>query len=691
MAKDPYKYFRIEARELLDGLSQGVIALEKSGSSRELVSGLLRLAHTLKGAARVVKQKEVAESAHRFEELLEPFREVSGPLPRDTITQLLEVVDDCGERLKPLLAAPEQQRTPATVPQEMEGTYSNVRVEIADIDELLFDLADAGTHLAALHQETATFERAVDRATTLVNELGLLSAKLADSSTGPGITQLRAVAEELRAALKQSGRSIRAGLERAHRDVSSIRDRTGDLRLLPAKSIFGALERTARDAAETLKKVVRFEAAGGEHRLDANVLLALRDALAHVVRNAVAHGIETESKRKAAGKSAEGHVRLQVHKKGPRIHFVVDDDGGGLDLNAIRESLIAKDVIDPIVAMSLELPEAIQLLFEGGISTASEVTEVMGRGIGLDVVRSTVTKLKGEVNLHSQPGQSTTVDIKVPVSMESMDVLAVMAGDVKALIPFDAVRQTVRLASKDLARSASGTMLALDGQALPFLPLAELLGKKRHMASAPRMWTTLVIQSRGQQAAVGVDRLSGVRNVVVRPLPVLAGSIPLVTGATLDGEGNPELVLDPVTLVAAVRSEIAPAAEPAAVPPSSVLVVDDSLTSRMLEQSILETAGYQVDAATSGEEALEKVRHKRYAAFVVDVEMPGMNGFELLEKFRADPLLQRIPAILITSRVSPADRQRGLQVGARAHIAKNEFEEGNLLRVIRSLIEEGSA
>jgi two-component system chemotaxis sensor kinase CheA len=315
----------------------------------------------------------------------------------------------------------------------------------------------------------------------------------------------------------------------------------------------------------------------------------------------------------------------------------------------------------------------------------------MGRGIGLDVVRSTVARLNGEVCLQSEPGRGTTVEIIVPVSMESMDVLAVVTADVHALIPFDAVRKTVRLTNKDLARSANGTMLVLEGQALPFLPLVEILGKKRPPGAAPRTWSTLVVQSRGLQVAIGVDRLNGVRSVVVRPLPALCGSIPFVTGATLDGEGNPELVLDPAALVAAVRSDTRPAAEPDLVRPSSVLVVDDSLTSRMLEQSILETAGYQVDVAVCGEEALEKVREKQYAVFVVDVEMPGINGFELLERFRADPDVQRTPAILVTSRVSPEDRQRGLQVGARAHIAKSEFEEGILLRTIRRLIGEESS
>lgn len=691
MAKDPYKYFRVEARELLDGLTQGIIDLEKSDASKELVSRLLRLAHTLKGAARVVKQKEVSELAHSIEDVLTPYRDADGPIPKAQINRVLELVDACSERLKLVLSPPERERTPAASPAS-EEPFTSVRVEIGEMDALLYDLADAGVHVKALHQETASLEQIAEMVNLLANELALLHGSPKDNGKRPTAARdLRPLAEEVRVALRRSHRSLRAGLECAHRDLGNIRERASDLRLLPAQAIFASLERTVRDATESLKKRVVFEAVGGEHRLDAHVLLALRDALTHILRNAVAHGIETEPERAATGKPAEGRVRLQVQKRGQRIHFLVEDDGRGIDIAAIRRSVIERKLVSRAQAEALGLAEATQLLFQGGLSTAPEISQVMGRGIGLDVVRSTVARLKGEVNLRSEPGRGTTVEIIVPVSMESMDVLAVVACETTALIPFAAVSQTVRLLNKDLARSANGATLILEGQALPFLPLAEILSGKRLQGPLPRAWTALVIQARGARAAIGVDGLDGVRNVVVRPLPTLSGPVLLIAGATLDGEGNPQLVLDPDALVAAVRSETGPATEPAAVQQFPVLVVDDSLTTRMLEQSILETAGYQVDLATSGEEALEKAQRRRYAVFVVDVEMPGMNGFELLERFRADPVLHRVPTVMVTSRTAAEDRQRAEQAGARAYIVKSEFDEGHLLRTIRELIGEESS
>lgn len=691
MAKDPYKYFRVEAREILDGLSQGIIDLEKGNISKELIGRLLRLAHTLKGAARVVKQTELSELTHSIEDILAPYRDAGGPFPKEQVNRLLELVDACSDRLKPLLSPPDRERKPAASPVSEEALTS-VRVEIGDLDALLYDLADAWVYVKALHRETASLEQIAETVHLLVNELALWSSEPSDNGKRvPAASELRSLAEEVGTALRRSHRSLRAGLERAHRDVGNLRDRASDLRLLPAQATFAALERAARDAAESLKKRVLFEAIGGEHRLDAHVLLALRDALTHIVRNAVAHGIETESQRKAIGKSPEGRVRVQVDKRGARVHFLVEDDGRGIDITAIRRSVIERKLVSRAEAEALGLAEATQLLFQGGLSTAPEISEVMGRGIGLDVARATVARLKGEVSLRSEPGRGTAIEITVPASMESMDVLAVAAGEATILIPFAAVSQTIRVTNKDLARSANRATLILEGQALPFLPLAEILRGKRLPGPSPRAWTALVVQARGAQAAIGVDRLDGVRNVVVRPLPTLTGPVPLVAGATLDEEGNPQLVLDPATLVNAIRSETGPATEAAAVQQFPVLVVDDSLTTRMLEQSILETAGYQVDLATSGEEALEKARRKRYAVYVVDVEMPDMNGFELLEKFRADPILRDVPAVMVTSRAAAEDRQRAEQAGARAYIVKSEFDEGHLLRTIRELVAEESS
>ncbi len=358
----------------------------------------------------------------------------------------------------------------------------------------------------------------------------------------------------------------------------------------------------------------------------------------------------------------------------------------GIDLAAIRRVVSERRLATPAAAQTLGMREAIQLLFQGGVSTAPAVSEVMGRGVGLDVVRATATRLKGDIDLHSEPNRGTTVEIAVPVSLESLDVLAVSASEWTGLIPFDAVQRTLQLKESDLVHSATGTAVFWE-EAIPFRLLGEIVGGSRVTAKSGE-WTAVVVRARGGSVALGVDRLEGVRNVVVRPLPPLCGPVPLVASVTFNAGGDPQLVLDPAALFDAVRVKTGRATEPLAARPLPILVVDDSLTTRMLEQSILETAGYEVELATSGEEGYEKARKGRYAVFVVDVEMPGMNGFELLERLRADPLTNQTPAILVTSRVSFDDLRRGELVGARAHISKGDFDGGHLLRTIRRLIGE---
>ena len=278
------------------------------------------------------------------------------------------------------------------------------------------------------------------------------------------------------------------------------------------------------------------------------------------------------------------------------------------------------------------------------------------------------------------------------MSIESLSVLAADVHDMTVLIPFGAVCQIVRAAAGDLVRSATGAALLVGDQAIPFQPLGRVMGLR-----GPNGFSLTAAASvrrhpagGGARAAVGVDRLKEIRNVVVRPLPNLCGSVPLVAGATLNGLGNPELVLDTASLVAAVLAGSGPQAKAVPTPQPTVLVVDDSLTTRMLEQNILEAAGFRVDLATSGEEALEKAREKPHSLFVVDVEMPGMNGFELLHRFRGDPQLQGTPAIMVTSRASADDRRVAQEAGARGYIVKSEFDESRLLRIVRDLIAEVS-
>jgi two-component system chemotaxis sensor kinase CheA len=686
MAKDQYKYFRIEARELLEGLSAAVLEMERGERGKDLVGRLLRFAHTLKGASRVVKQSGIAELTHSIEDAFAPYREGHSPIPQERIDQVLGTLDLIAAKVASLdlpSAAPKGE-TARPIAEEL---FATVRVEVEEMETLLNGVSEASVRLTALRREVKTVERARQLARDLVGNLTQQLEFETQGGPNPTGAKLRITAEELRNHLERLEHSFAAGIDEVEAEFTQVRDATNRLRLVSVSTLFALLERTARDAAQSVQKQVLFESFGGATRLDAHVLAALRVALPHVVRNAVAHGIESPPERAAAGKPLQGRVALRVERRGNRVAFICTDDGRGIDVDAVRRAAVRLRLAAASDADRLGMEEAVQLIMKGGVTTMGAVDQVSGRGIGLDVVRETAARLNGEVQVRSEAGKGTALEICVPVSLSSLDALEVDAGGTVAALPLDAIRQTMRVADHEIARSAERDSIVYEGTVIPFLPLPSALHKRKPADSKRRFWSAVILEASSGLAAIGVDRLLGTTVVVVRSLPSLSRATAVVAGASLDAEGNPQLVLDPEGLVAAAQLERAASLERVPVKRASVLVVDDSLTTRMLEQSILESAGYEVDVATSGEEALEKARLRQFGLFLVDVEMPGMDGFEFVSRTQADAALRTVPAILVTSRSAIEDRRRGEQVGARGYVVKSEFDQGNLLRMIHELTE----
>jgi two-component system chemotaxis sensor kinase CheA len=706
MAKDPYQYFRVEARELLDGLTQGILQLEKgpAAPSSESVARLLRLAHTLKGAARVVRQPEIAQRVHSVEGILTTLRESKQPLSKKQASELLLLIDESSSHLAEIALLPPQSAT-EPVRLSADEPLETLRVEIQEMDSLLHTLTEAGVKLGAVRKSLGAADGLRDLTRLLLDQLARLSgenqAKDNAASSHAAMARARVLAEELRSSLDHYQRSLAVNLEHVDGAFVEMRDVTHRLRLIPAHTVFASLARSVRDAAQTLGKRVAFEASGGEVRLDANVLASLRDALMHVVRNAVTHGVESEAERIALAKSSTGQVRLEVIRRGSQVAFVCTDDGRGIDVEAVRKAAVDRGVVPAAAAKALSASQVIALLGSVGavgLSTSSDVTELSGRGIGLDVVRATLSQLKGEMRIRSESGRGVNVEVQVPVSIASLQGLVVEAGGVRVAIPLDAVQQTLRVRDTEIARSAQGDSILHAGKSIAFLPLDLMLqhvgsrGPNVANRAKPAIWSAVVVQAAGRCVALGVERLLGDANIVMRAIPRVVDADPLVAGASLDAEGTPQLVLDPAGLVAfAERSpgEIFSAAAEAQAQRAPILIIDDSLTTRMLEQSILEAAGYQVELAVSAEDGLIKAHNHRYSLFIVDVEMPGMDGFGFVAQTRADPVLRDIPAILVTSRDAVEDRLRGKQVGASDYVIKGEFDQMKLLQTIRTLI--GSA
>lgn len=623
MADDLRQAFLAEARELSEQLMLGVLRAERqSALTSDERRHLLRLAHTLKGAARLVKERAIGDAAHAMEDLIAAAGDRLEPA---AVTHLLTLIDT----VTGSLPRPEPETAqPAAAGAAMADDARTVRVDLADINAAVQRVASLTAQLAALQREL---------------------------DTSPA--QARATADRLAVS------------------VAALRTELHRMRLAPAGSVFATVERAVRDAAQASDVLVTFSGSGGEHRLDADVLDTLRDALIQVARNAVAHGIEPPRRRAAAGKPPEGRVALAVERRGTGVAFSIADDGRGLDVDGLRRAAAAQGH-----RPDLSEPDLIDLLLAGGLTSRRVPNQIAGRGVGLDLVRAVVARLHGELSVTNASGRGVTVDILVPASMRSLRYVRMESGSCAALLPLDALRGTLRLADVAAVTLDGRRHLLIDGETVPLLSLDRLLS-----AEVPDVNQIAAIVATGTgRLAVAAARFGEAAQTVAQALPPLTGATAVVRDIALDPDGGIVPVLEPTALAAVMADEAGSTAEPRS---PRLLVVDDSVTSRMLEQSILEAAGFKVETAASAEEALRTAAQTAYDLFIVDVEMPGMNGFEFVEATRADAALARTPAILVTSRSSEADRRRGVGAGARGYVVKSEFEQDSFLDLVRRLVD----
>jgi two-component system, chemotaxis family, sensor kinase CheA len=687
MADDPYRYFRPEAREIAEKISLGVLSLEKGDPPRELVPDLLRLAHTLKGAARVVRQGEIADAAHAIEGVLEPLRNDPRGVTPGEVERLLTLVDEISSRVTRLsdedrnaVPSPAGAAESARPPAEILRT---VRTDVSDVDVLIDSLAEVGARLGSMQREASEVERARKIAELLAGHFASPRSR-EPRGGGEATARIMRLAEELRGSLAHFERQFAGNLETMSRELREAQTLAQRLRLVPAGSLFPSLERTARDVAAAQSREVELHTIGGDIRIDADVLSILQPALVQLVRNAVAHGIESPAERAAEGKTRHGNVTVSVSRHGKRTIFRCEDDGRGVDVNAVRRVAMQSGRLRA-GDENLGDDAVLQVLFSGGVTTSSSITQISGRGIGLDIVREAVSQTRAEIAVRTRPGEGTVIDLSVPMSLASVEALLVRSSGVTAAIPVASIAAALRLDAGTLTRTAQGESLVHDGLLVPLAPLSHSLGLRTRTRPAEAL-SAVILRAQSGTAAVVVEQMLGTEDLVMRPLPPTAPARAVVVGAAFDPHGTPQLVLDPDEIVREVLSGAARGSEDVAARPLPILVIDDSLTTRMLEQSILESAGFEVHAAGSAEEALEMTRRNPYSLFLVDVEMPGMDGFTFVERTRADAELRQIPAILVTSRNAPDDRRRGIEAGASAYIVKSEFDQTDLLEIIRKLV-----
>jgi two-component system chemotaxis sensor kinase CheA len=468
--------------------------------------------------------------------------------------------------------------------------------------------------------------------------------------------------------------------------LGDLQQRTLRARMVPFATIVEPLRRATRDLARSLGKAVELDLRGQETELDRSVLEQVTDPLLHLVRNAIDHGLEAPAEREAAGKPPTGTVRVHAMQLGSEVVVTVADDGRGIDVGRVREQ--ASKAGDDLEGVDDD--EALYAIFRSGLSTASSVSQVSGRGVGLDVVRASLEAVRGQVEVRTEPGGGSEFRVSVPISMAVLPCLLVEAAGQRYGIPMHSV-VTTEAAGWTEASVEGRPVIRVRDQVLPVSSLAATLGTGE-AAAGP----AVVVASLTRRHAFQVDALLGQREVVLKDLGRLLPRVDLLGGAGVEPDGAILLVLDASGLVerarrtAPVAGVPVPSGTPARQAPpvahASILVVDDAPVVRELERSILERAGYQVRTAADGQEALAMLAAAPGDLVITDVDMPRCNGFELTSAIRAEPELAGLPVVILTSKADDADHRRGLDAGADAYVVKSAFDEQALLDVVARLL-----
>ncbi|HEY8426729.1 MAG TPA: response regulator, partial [Sandaracinaceae bacterium] len=462
------------------------------------------------------------------------------------------------------------------------------------------------------------------------------------------------------------------------RAARGLQQKLLELRSLPFGALSGRLQRTVRRTAEELGRDAALEIDGAEVELDRSLLQRLAAPLEHMLRNALAHGIEPPEERTALGKPATGRIAIRVERSGLQIVLTLSDDGRGLDLPRIRQAAVALGLVSP----SDTRPDAAiaEVIFAPGLSTAPQLSASSGRGIGLDAASTEIAALGGSIEVASKPGAGTSFRIGLPLSGAAVQVLLVRGGSERYAIPCALVDRI-----EEPPRPGPGANGSVSGY--PLARLSRLLGKHAQPAEPERGERVLLLRRGEERMALQVDAILREQEVVLAPLGPQLARVPGLAGATVLGNEEPLLVIDPLAWRRLARPESEAPETPRSPErgPAHVLVVDDSLTARRATRRLLARAGYRVSTAKDGRDALEQIRRETPSLVVLDLEMPRMDGFELVGALRAEPGTRALPIVIVSSRLADKHRRHALELGADAFFGK-PCPEDELLACVAELL-----
>jgi two-component system sensor histidine kinase and response regulator WspE len=459
------------------------------------------------------------------------------------------------------------------------------------------------------------------------------------------------------------------------------------------------LPRMVRDLARSLGRQVKLDIIGGTTQVDRDILAKLDAPLGHLLRNAVDHGLESPEARVAAGKSPEGRVRIEARHSAGALHIIVSDDGSGVDIEKLREAIVARKLTTRDASRALSEAELLEFLFLPGFTMKTTVTEVSGRGVGLDAVQDMVRQVRGTVRVSSQPGQGTRFQLQLPVTLSVVRTLLVEIAGEPYAFPLAYIVRTLKLSADKIDVLEGRQHFDFEGQRIGLVTARQLFAADAP-AAADGDLSVIVVGDQQHAYGLVVDRFLGERELVVQPLDAQLGKIKDIAAGALMEDGSPVLIVDAEDMIrsmdklasggrlAAVQQGSAPASEKKR---KRVLVVDDSLTVRELERKLLGNRGYEVEVAVDGMDGWNAARTGHFNLVVTDIDMPRMDGIELVNLITHDPNLKSVPVMIVSYKDRDEDRQRGLEAGAAYYLTKGSFHDETLLQAVVDLIGEPDA
>ncbi len=698
--------FKAETQEHVQKINDSLLQLEKRPDDRSLLEILMREAHTIKGSSAMIGYKRIADIAHAMEDGLDRALEGKVKLEKAHFDTLFKCADAI-----PLLIED-------TVTLENTGVSSPSVNDLCKEIENVFQVKPPGE--AEDHQEekskvnqlteepiggtpkpepaiAAPFSeesirvdiRKLDKVMNLSGELIISKIHLDElsknlSSKAEAHAQIREDCGALIHELSKVNNSIdfiTKGLE----------DEVLGLRMISVGYLFSTFPRAMRDLANEKGKDIQILIKGEETELDKSIIDELKGPMIHVLRNAIDHGIEPPDERVAKGKPRTGLITLTASQRGSQVVIEISDDGMGIDTEKIKREAVKRGFIAEGKAEDLADEQVYSFLFIPGFSTSETVTDVSGRGVGLDVVRKSILKLKGIVEVDSKLGRGSRFILKLPLTLGITESLFIGCGNETFALPIENVAETIRVNQGEIGTVERNEVITLRGQILPLVRLNDIFNLSQRGIVEKKLFLVVIVQSVEKRIGLLVDQVLGRQEIVRKNLTGPLRNVRGISGATIVGDGQVILILDIPRIIENVQGFIVRKAQSTSKPAPAkkhraILLAEDTLSTAMLEKNILENAGFSVVTARDGQEAIEKAGQERFDLVITDVLMPRMDGFVLTQRLKKDHLYKDIPIIIVTTREGDADKRRGLEAGADAYILKSEFTPEGLLGTIGRLI-----